>query len=219
MGEGREFVGESIDDALIKGADYYSVSKEHLKFSVLEEEKDPISGTAVSVRIWVDRPDPKLKAIIAKESPERSSAVKNIANEVIQATGFQLDVRVEERDEFFEIDLSGQDRDFILDKHGEFLSAMQYIIAKILLKKNKISKKVVVDSNHFRQKKNEELIEIAIHAAEKVKKTGESYQMGTLSPYERRLVHIALNEVEGVTTFSTGDGFMKRITISPSPEK
>ena len=219
MGEGREFVGKSIEDALDKGANYYSVSKEHLKYSVLEEEKDPASGIAVGVRIWVDRPDPKLKSVIGIDSSERISTVRSIANEVIRATGFHLDVRVKEEDEVFEIDLSGQDRDFILDKHGDFLSAMQYIIAKILSKKHKITKKIVVDSNHFRQKKNEELVEIALHAAEKVKKMGESYQMGPLSPYERRLIHIALNEVQGVKTFSTGDGFMKKITIAPSSEE
>ncbi len=218
MGEGREFVGVSIEDALNKGANYYSVSKEHLKYSVLEEEKDPVSGDAVGVRIWVDRPDPKLKSIISKESPDSINKVKHTAEEVIKATGFQLNIHVEEKDEFFEINLSGPDRDFILDKHGEFLSAVQYIIAKIILKKYKINKKIVVDSNHFRQKKNEELVEIAVRTAEKVKKMGESCQMGPLSPFERRLIHIALSEIEGVTTFSTGDGFMKKITIAPSPE-
>lgn len=219
MGKGREFVGKSIEDALEKGANHYGVSKEYLKYSVLEEEKDPALDVTTSIRIWVDRPNQKYKSEIDKDASEVMDIVKSIANEIIQATGFRLDVRVKEKTDFIEIDLSGEDRDFILDKHGEFLSAAQYITAKILSKKHNINKKIVVDSGDFRQKKNEELIEIAMHAAEKVKKLGESYQMGPLSPYERRLIHLALTDMEGVKTFSTGDGFMKKITIAPSPEE
>ncbi len=219
MGEGREFFGKSIEDALEQGASYYGVAKEHLKYSVLEEEKDPNLGIATGVRIWVDRPAKELRYAADEKLEAKTNVVKSVADEIIKATGFHLIVRVKEKPEFFEIDLSGEDRDFIIDKHGEFLSAIQYITAKILSKKYKISKKIIVDSNHFRQKKQDELVEIAIHAAQKVKKMGESYQMGPLSPYERRIIHMALDDMEGVTTFSTGDGFMKKITIAPKSEE
>lgn len=219
MGEGREFLGKSIEDALAKGAGYYGVPKEYLKYSILEEEKDPNLGVAAGVRIWVDRPDKVLKQTAGKDTGEMIDVVKSVAEEVIKAIGFQLDIRVKAGAESVEIDLSGQDKEFIIDKHGDFLSAIQYIIAKILSKKHNFTKKIVVDSNYFRQKKNDELVEIAIHAAEKVKKMGENYLMGPLNPYERRLIHIVLNEVEGVTTFSAGDGFMKTITIAPSSEE
>lgn len=219
MGEGREFFGKSIEEALKSGATYYGVPKEYLKYSVLEEEKDPDLGVAIGVRIWVDRPPKGLNQEVVKDLSGTINNIKSVAKEFIGAAGFQLDIQVKERPEFFEIDLSGEDREYIIDKHGEFLSAIQYIIAKILAKRYKINKKIIVDSHHFRQKKNDELVEIAIHAAAKVKKMGESYHMGPLSPNERRVIHMALSHVEGVKTFSTGDGFMKKLTIAPSSEE
>ena len=76
--------------------------------------------------------------------------------------------------------------------------------------------RIIADCDGFRQKKEEELRQIAKRAAEKVKLSGERQQLGSMNPYERRIVHLAVADEEGVSSESNGNGFMKRITIAPA---
>ncbi|MGH9797989.1 MAG: R3H domain-containing nucleic acid-binding protein, partial [Candidatus Polarisedimenticolia bacterium] len=77
-------------------------------------------------------------------------------------------------------------------------------------------KKIHVDSGGFRRQREEEIVEIARLTAEKVLAQGEEQALSPLNPYERRLVHLALSEMDGVETKSVGDGFLKRVVIRPS---
>ncbi len=214
MGEGKEFVGKSIESVIAEGADYYHVSEDKLKFSVLEEKKDPQTGELIEVRVWIDRPDPNTVRQTVQLSEGSLQEIQTIVNQILTIANLDLSAQVNEKEEHYEIDVTGRDRDFILDKHGDFLDALQYVIGKIVSRKYRLSKKILVDSDGFRSKRNSELVEIAMHAAERVVKMGEDYQLGPLTPYERRLIHVALSNISGVKTFSTGDGFMKKLTIS-----
>ncbi len=214
MGEGKEFVGTSIESVIAEGADYYRVSEDRLKFSVLEEKTDPLTGEVTEIRVWIDRPDPGAVRQAAQLSEGSLKEIQSVVNQILEIANLELEANVIEREEHYEIDVTGRDRDFILDKHGDFLDALQYVIGKIVSRKYRLSKKILVDSDGFRSKRNNELVEIALHAAERVMKMGEDYQLGPLTPYERRLIHVALSNISGVKTFSTGDGFMKKLTIS-----
>ena len=72
-----------------------------------------------------------------------------------------------------------------------------------------------MDCEGYRARKERELQEIAARVAERVKRTGEEEEVGRMNPYERRVVHLAVAEIEGVTTESEGDGVMKCVVIFP----
>lgn len=219
MGEGKEFAGKSLDDILAQGEGYYKVPKGHLKFSILEEKKDLLTGELVEMRVWIDRPDMSAIRKEAAASDTSIQALTSIVQEIFKIANLDLGVQAKEGEESFELDITGRDRELILDKHGDFLNALQYVLGKIISKQHRVSKKVIVDSDGFRERRSSELIEIALHAAERVRKMGEDYELGPLTPYERRLVHVALGTIEGVRTFSTGDGFMKKLIIAPASEE
>ena len=75
--------------------------------------------------------------------------------------------------------------------------------------------RIVTDCDGFRMRKEEELRQIAQRVSQRVKLTGTQEVLGLMNPHERRIVHMAVAEEEGVTTESDGEGFMKRITILP----
>jgi spoIIIJ-associated protein len=76
--------------------------------------------------------------------------------------------------------------------------------------------RILVDCDGFRRKKEEELKQIAQRISERVRMTGQSEELGMMNPYERRIIHLAVADEEGVTSESAGNGFLKRVVIFPS---
>jgi spoIIIJ-associated protein len=143
------------------------------------------------------------------------AVVERLAERIL--TGLGLDVRVAVRDAgaTLEADVNGADRDYLLDRRGEALNALQYLLNRIVYRGQR-GKKIHVDCGGFRKVREDEIAEIARRTAERVLERGEGSKMSPLNPYERRLVHLALKDVAGVETRSVGDGFMKRVAIFPA---
>ena len=103
----------------------------------------------------------------------------------------------------------GEDKSLLLRKDGALLLALQHIL-------NKVSPhKVQVDCEFFRRRKEKQLREYAQQVAEQVSQTRRDEVLDPMNPYERRIVHIAVNQVPGITSESLGDGFLKRVKIFP----
>jgi spoIIIJ-associated protein len=77
-------------------------------------------------------------------------------------------------------------------------------------------KRLMVDCQGYRRGLESQLVEDALAAAEQVRKTRQALELAPMNPYERRLVHIALQDEKGVSAASSGDGFIKTIVISPA---
>ena len=87
------------------------------------------------------------------------------------------------------------------------------MVNKIFLGKRALEADVYVDSMNYRAARENELKDIALNFAEKVKQTGKEYSLNPMNPYERRLVHMALKDDDGIATISRGDGYIKRVSI------
>lgn len=122
---------------------------------------------------------------------------------------------VEETAAGLRVNLDGEDVPLLLEAEGEGLEALQYLINRILQKDGRIENRVSVDAGRFRADAEARLVAEALAVAEEVRKTGQARKMPSMGPYERRLVHMALGEIEGVKTFSTGSGYHRRLHIAP----
>jgi spoIIIJ-associated protein len=167
----------------------------------------------------VDRehPEPQEDSPAEDGPPEAAdpAEVQRLAERLLQGLG--LEVRAEARDsgDTIEVNIEGEDRDYLLGRKGEALNAAQYLLNRILYRGRK-GKKIHVDSGGFRKLREDEIVEIARRSAEKARAQGQEVVLSPLNPYERRLVHLALAEVDGVETRSTGEGFLKRVVIVPA---
>ena len=116
------------------------------------------------------------------------------------------------------LNIDGPDRNILLNRKGEALVAIQYLVNKIYMGRDEVQQPVYVDSMGYRVARDEELQEIAYSSAEKVRRSGKEYSLSPMNPYERRQIHVALKDEDGVSTISKGNGYIKRVSIIPSNE-
>ena len=133
---------------------------------------------------------------------------------VVEAMGLELTAAVEEEPDGVRINLSGDDGTVLTRRQGEALQALQQIVGSAFRHDRSDERRLVVDCNGYRRDKDEELQQMATFLAEKAKSTGLAQEVGPLNPYERRIVHMAVAEVESVTSESIGDSFEKTVIIS-----
>ena len=144
-----------------------------------------------------------------------TTPIVEFLNRVTSALGITATVNVEETADGPRFNLTGEEAELLVRHRGEPLKALQHIVDSSYGRSlDGEKKRVFVDALEYRKGKDIELRQMAKLLAEKAKQTGLDQQIGPLNPYERRLVHLAVAEVPGVTTESVGDAFSKTVFIS-----
>jgi spoIIIJ-associated protein len=128
--------------------------------------------------------------------------------------GVTPQVSVSETPDGLRVDVEGDGAEALLFHRGDALRALQTIVNTAFRRQLGEERKVLVDCQGFRRDKDAELRQMARFLAEKVKGSGVSQEMGPLNSYERRIVHMAVAELEGVASESVGDAAVKMVTIS-----
>ena len=133
---------------------------------------------------------------------------------VVSAMGLQLRAEAEEMPDGLRINLTGEDGSLLTRRQGEALSALQHVVAAVFRQEIDERRRLVVDCQGYRKSKDAELKQMARFLAEKARDSGLAQEIGPLNPYERRIVHLAVAEVESVSSESIGDAFEKTVIIS-----
>jgi len=143
-------------------------------------------------------------------------SVRELVDQMLDHLDWDLDVEVHGDDpETLRVELYGEDREILVRNRAEVLEVFQYLTNRIFGRALS-ERRIVVDCEGFRAQKEAELQEIAARVSERVKLSGQEEELASMNPYERRIVHLAVAELEGVTTESEGDGVMKRVVILPT---
>ena len=140
--------------------------------------------------------------------------IADFVQNVVNAMGIELTVKIEDAPEATRINLEGEDGGVLIRRGGEGLQALQHVVATAFRRQLGDDNRVVVDCNGFRRDKDAEIKQMARFMADKARSSGIPQEMGPLNPYERRIVHIAIAEDPTVSSESIGDAFMKTVIIS-----
>ena len=146
--------------------------------------------------------------------PDTTQAIVDFLLRFAAALGVNTTVNVDETPVGPRINLAGDEAEILVRHRGEPLKALQHVVDMAYGRTLPDDKRVFVDALEYRKGKDLELRQMAKLLAEKVKQTGVDQQLGPLNPYERRIVHLAVAELPGVTTESVGDAFSKTVLIS-----
>jgi spoIIIJ-associated protein len=146
--------------------------------------------------------------------PDAIQPIVEFLTRVTGALGLQTSIDVEESPDGPRLNLAGEDAELLARHRGEPLKALQHVVDMAFGRTLPDDKRVFIDALGYRKGKDVELKQMAKFLAEKARQTGMDQQLGPLNPYERRLVHMAVAEVPGVTTESVGDAFSKTVNIS-----
>ena len=157
-------------------------------------------------------PEVDLSGIEAKEN-----AATEYLKSILVGMGFK-DVKVTaketEEDIYFEI-ISEEDYGNIIGRRGETLDALQYLTRLFVNRAEDNNKRVALNVGDYRKRREETLRALAKRQALRVAKYGRSSALEPMNPYERRIIHTAIQEIEGVTSHSVGEGDRRRVVITP----
>ena len=154
----------------------------------------------------------------AELSPEALAAGKEILEQLVDLMGYNANVEVSDGPTS-KITVYGADEEekeslgALIGRKGERLSALQHLVNLMLSRKMGTWTRVLVDVEDYRGRRERQLVEVATRAAERVQETGQMLQLEPMSALERRWVHIALRDVDGVTTQSIGEEPMRRVVV------
>jgi len=140
--------------------------------------------------------------------------IVDFLNRFTAALGIEATVNVDDTADGPRLNLAGEEAELLVRHRGEPLKALQHVVDMAFGRTLDDEKRIFVDALEYRKGKDIELRSMAKLLAEKAKSSGIDQQLGPLNPYERRLVHMAVAEVPGVTTESVGDAFSKTVLIS-----
>jgi predicted RNA-binding protein Jag len=151
---------------------------------------------------------------VPDQGPESAdaTAVREWIEELVDRARLDLDLRTEENETQIIVRLYGRDSGRVIDRHGELLDAIQVLTNKALVGR-KLEKDVELDCQQFKEKRVEELGQKAREVADRVRRDRREELLPAMSPIERRIIHLALQDDAEVATESRGDGFYKRVAV------
>ncbi len=194
----KEFKGKNLDEVISNAEHVLKLPRNKINYEVVTEKTKlfGIKTKEIVIRAW------------PKEEPEENP-VAQFLDKVLSRLPLDIKYQIKRKNDMIYLIFEGGDKHFLLQKDASLLQAFQHIL-------NKISpQKVQVDCDFYRKNQEKELSDYAQHIAHQVHETGRDETLDMMNPYERRIVHIAVNQVSGTTTESMGDGFLKRIKIFP----
>ena len=193
----KEFKGKNLEEAIGHAEHKLKLSRAELNYEIVTE-KTKLFGISkeIVIRAW-----PKIAA--------EENAVSDFLEKLMRVFPLEITYQVKKKNGFVFVVFEGEDKQLLLWKDGDLLLALQHVLNKIS------NQKVQVDCEFFRKRKEKRLREYAQDVARQVSETGRNEILDLMNPYERRIVHIAVNQISGITSESLGEGFLKRVKIFP----
>lgn len=198
------FTAATVDEAKELAVKEFGVSAEKINFTVIEEPKKSLFGKLKS--------EAKVEAEYVETKID--IAVKYIKNILTEMGIENLSVTAEEIDNGAVIEINGDGFEDLLGKKGEILDSLQYLSSLVCNRVDREYFRISTDCNGFRERRKEQIEALARKISNTVKKTGRSSALEPMNPYERRIVHAAISEIEGVTSHSKGEEPYRKVIIS-----
>lgn len=210
-----EFEGKTTEEAIETACRQLKLTKNEIDVEIIEPGSAGIFGLVGGRKA-------KVKVTTTREEPEpveetngvaiAKDALENILK-LIPMEG--TTVSAAQNDGTIALNIEGDTSGLLIGRKGRTLDALQFIVNKIVNKALEKRTQVVVDSENYRQRRQDSLIQMALRMGEKAKNIGKPVVTNLLNPHDRRIVHMALRDDESLDTKSRGEGILKKILIIP----
>jgi len=198
-----EHEGRTVEEALEMALEELGVGREQVNVKVLDEGSKGIFGLGAK---------PAKIRVTLKEDPSKTP--EGVLSTLLKHIGIKGSISSDIVDGTKQLTVVTDDSALLIGKHGQTLDAVQYILNCILNKSALVKKKVTVNTENYRERREEMLIELAYRLASKVKRTGQELVMNPMPPHERRIIHVTLQNDDKVRTFSRGEGPERCVVIT-----
>ena len=203
-----EVSAKTVNDAITEACQKLGVTSDKLEYEVVEEGSNGFLGIGSKPAV--------IKASVKAEEVTLDEAAKNFLKDVFTAMNLAvvIDVKFDEAEKSMDIDLSGDEMGVLIGKRGQTLDSLQYLVSLVVNKDSEDYIRVKVDTENYRQRRKETLENLAKNIAYKVKRTKRSVSLEPMNPYERRIIHSALQNDKYVTTHSEGEEPFRRVVVT-----
>ena len=201
-----ETTGRNIEEAVQKALSALEIKKENADIEILSE---PAQGlfSFMSTRTARVRVKPRLTPSIYLEG---------FLSGIVERMGLSTAIQVEEEDERICASISGKRVGVLIGRRGKTLNDLQYLANTAMRRQfGQLRKMVVVDIENYRSRREKTLTQLARNIARRVDLEGREQVLEPMTPQERRIIHLALQEYEGVMTYSEGDEPHRKVVIAP----
>ena len=203
--EYMEFSAKTVNDAITEACQKLGVTSDKLDYQVVDEGSNGFLGIGSKPAV--------IKAAV-KCSVEDNA--KNFLKDVFEAMNLTVvvTVRYDEVENTMDIDLSGDEMGVLIGKRGQTLDSLQYLVSLVVNKDRENYIRVKLDTENYRQRRKDTLENLAKNISFKVKRTKRTVYLEPMNPYERRIIHSALQNDKYVTTHSEGDEPFRRVVVT-----
>lgn len=200
-----EFKGKTKDEALMQASVELGVPSTDLEYEVVSEETKGFLGIGSKPCI-----------IKARRKKTFIDEIREYLESLFKAMDIQTEIQIEfdETENVLSINLEGPEMGILIGKRGQTLDALQYIISLAVNKKSESYIRVKLDTENYRARRKETLENLARNVAYKVKRTKKTIALEPMNPFERRVIHSALQNDRFVETHSEGDEPYRHVVVT-----
>ncbi len=196
---------KTVDEAVTKALIELETTSDRLEYEVVEKGSAGFLGIGSKPAI-----------IRAKRKETLQDRATEFLGQVFDAMNMVVDVTAEynEAEKEININLTGEDMGILIGKRGQTLDSLQYLVSLVVNKKSDDYIRIKLDTENYRERRKETLETLAKNIAYKVKRTKRSVSLEPMNPYERRIIHAALQNDKYVVTRSDGEEPFRHVIIS-----
>lgn len=204
MAHSIEKTAKTVQEAISLALNELMVDESQVNIEILEEGNKGIFGL-------IGNKMARVKVTLLESSGDKA---RDFILGVLEKMNIIADVEMVEDEDSLQLKIVGKDVGIIIGRRGETLDSLQYLTSLVVNKGEEGYKRVVIDIENYRQKREETLIKLADRLAEKVIRYKKPVTLEPMNPYERRIIHSSLQNNRYVETYSTGEEPNRKVVIA-----
>lgn len=203
-----EVSAKTVSDAITEACQKFSVTSDKLEYEVVQEGSSGFLGINAKPAI--------IKAKIKEEEKTIDIKAKDFLSDIFKSMNLAvvIDAKYDDIENTLDIDLSGDEMGVLIGKRGQTLDSLQYLVSLVVNKDVDDYIRVKIDTENYRQRRKETLENLAKNISYKVKRTRRPVSLEPMNPYERRIIHSALQNDKYVATHSEGEEPFRRVVVN-----
>jgi spoIIIJ-associated protein len=221
-----ETEGKTIEEAISRACEELKAAKEDLDIAILANGSSGFLGLLGAKKAQIRATRKTIPTPIAQAPSLPKAALTNGPNgpagemakktlqDLLRLLGVEAEVELRDEPERILLSIKSDGSGLLIGRKGETLDALEYLITKMVHKGAEDKKRIVLDTENYRSRREESLVTLAHRLAEKARKLGRPVTISPMNAHDRRIIHLALQDDKTLRTRSTGTGLYRKVVIS-----
>ena len=205
-----EIEAKTTAEAIKKACEHFHLTEEELDIEVLESSSTGIFGL-------VGNRKAKIRVTVKEDST--IAVAQETLRKIISLMSMDTRISAERKGDDIVLNIEGNNTGILIGHKGRTLEALEFIVNKAVNRATETKVRVIVDTENYRQRKEESLKGLALKMGEQAKRTKKTVTIDSVNPHDRRIIHLALKGDSQVQTKSDGEGLFKKVHIIPNKKK